>query len=315
MKELKKKILCTCPPMILQIDHFKERFAALGWDVHCPAFQQVLSVDELKQLVGKYDGWIIGDDPACDEVFEAGRDGALVAAVKWGAGVDNVDFDAARKQGIPICNTPGTFAEEVSDAALGYVIGLARGLFQIDRGVRNLDWPKPVGSTLRGKTAGVVGLGHIGRTLVRKLDLLGLDVIGYDPYVSTLENTKAIVSSWAENIEKLDFLILCCSLTNENRYMINEGILREMKSSSFLVNVGRGPLVNEAELVVALREGEIAGAALEVMEEEPLPQQSALRNLDNVVFGSHNSSNTREAVLRTSEIAIEHLLGFLLNEK
>lgn len=307
----KHKILCTCPPMILQIHQFEERFKQLNWDVVCPKFNQTLTEEELIDMLGDYDGWIIGDDPANANVFSAGRKRKLRAAVKWGAGVDNVDFEAANELNIPISNTPGTFAEEVSDVAIGYLIGLARGLFAIDRGVRSNNWPKPVGMTLKGKAVGIVGLGHVGRCLARKLDVIGLTVVGYDPFVESIDGVKVVLKKWPDGIENLDFLVLCCALTNENKHMINNEVLDRIKSGAYLVNVGRGSLILEKALIPALQSAKISGAALEVMEMEPLPSDSELRSFDNVVFGSHNSSNTLEAVIHTSGIAIDILNSYL----
>lgn len=123
------KVLVTCPPMLRLIDEFKPIFNAKGIEIFCPDVVQTLSVEELKSLVPQYDGWIIGDDPANKEVFAAGKAGKLKAAVKWGVGVDNVDFVAAKELDIPVTNTPRMFGGEVADIAMGYVIALARQTF------------------------------------------------------------------------------------------------------------------------------------------------------------------------------------------
>ena len=120
------KILVTCPPMLGLQDEFVPTMRDQGHEVHCPAVTQTLSERELVELVPQFDGWIIGDDPATLAVFEAGRNGRLRAAVKWGIGVDNVDFDACASLGISITNTPGMFGAEVADLKIGYLIALAR---------------------------------------------------------------------------------------------------------------------------------------------------------------------------------------------
>ena len=130
------KILVTCPPMLGMIDSFRPLFAKYGAEITTPSVVQTLSVAELVQLVPNHDGWIIGDDPATREVFVAGKAGLLKAAVKWGIGVDNVDFEACKELEIPIANTPNMFGAEVADIAMGYVVALARETFQIDDGVR-----------------------------------------------------------------------------------------------------------------------------------------------------------------------------------
>ncbi|MFO7145315.1 phosphoglycerate dehydrogenase, partial [Arthrospira sp. PCC 8006] len=161
-----KDILVTCPPMLGQFDRFVDLAAGKGLKLHRAQVTQTLSEDELCVLLPGYDGWIIGDDPATRRVFEAARAGRLRAAVKWGIGVDNVDFAACKDLGLPIINTPGMFGAEVADVAVAYVIGLARELFVIDRGGRAGGWPKPAGISLNGRCAGVVGMGDIGRNTI-----------------------------------------------------------------------------------------------------------------------------------------------------
>ena len=159
------KVLITCPPMLGMIDHFRAIFETRGIALTCPATAQALTVQQLMPLVSEHDGWIVGDDPANRQVLSAGASGRLKAVVKWGVGVDNVDFDARRDLGLAVTNTPGVFGAEVADVALGYLIGLARETFAIDRGVRAGLWPKPRGISLSEKTVALIGYGDIGRSL------------------------------------------------------------------------------------------------------------------------------------------------------
>ena len=309
------RVLCTCPPMIGAIDSLRAEFTRRGAEVFCPDFQQTLSVEELIDLVPQYDGWIIGDDPATAEVFAAGRSDRLRAAVKWGVGTDNVDFAGAKAVGFDVANTPGMFSEEVSDVAVGYLLGLARDLFLIDRGVRAGEWPKPSGSSLMGKTVAVAGFGNIGRATARKLLTFGLQVIAYDPFFRPDPALAVESAVWPERLEEADFVVLTCALTDSSRHMVNAQTLALMKPGVRIVNVGRGPLINEPDLLAALESGHVASAALDVFEEEPLPEASPLRRLDRCIFGSHNSSNTKEAVKRTSLKAIELLFENLEEPK
>ena len=157
------RILVTCPPMLGMFEAFEPLARKLGLELVPAEVTQVLSEVELIELLPDFDGWIIGDDPATQRVFEAGHRGSLKAAVKWGIGVDNVDFKACKILGIPITNTPGMFGAEVADVAVGYVIALARHTVEIDRGVRDGAWPKPRGISLANRTVAVVGYGDIGR--------------------------------------------------------------------------------------------------------------------------------------------------------
>lgn len=307
------RILVTCPPMLKQLNRFKPQFDALGWNVTAAKTVQVLSVEELIELVPQHDGWIIGDDPATAEVFKAGKAGRLKAAVKWGIGVDNVDFAAARDLGLPIINTPNMFGGEVADLALSYVLALARESFDIDRGIRAGQWPKPAGISLNGRTLGLIGLGDIGRNLARRALACDMKVIAWDPGFSApppgLEAVE--IAAWPDRIGEADFLAFTCAMTATNRHMLNAETLAKAKDGVRVVNVARGPLIDEPALVAALQSGKVYSAALDVFEVEPLPATSPLRSLDRCIFGSHNGSNTIDAVERASYRAIDLLAGFL----
>lgn len=305
------KVLVTCPPMLGMKDHFIPVLESYGVEAVCPDVIQTLTVEELIDLVPQCDGWIIGDDPATAAVFEAGKAGNLKAAVKWGIGVDNVDFDACKSLGIPIINTPDMFGSEVADIALGYVIALARETYFIDRNIRVGNWPKNRGISLSGKKIGVIGQGDIGFNTATRLLACGMDVIAWDPGLSESRDSRIKMVKWPEQVEDCDFLVFTCSLNEKNRHMLNKGILDNCKQDVRIVNVARGPLVNELDLCAALDSGKIHSVALDVFEEEPLPMSSPLREMSLCIFGSHNGSNTSDAVIKTNERAIERLMAFL----
>jgi D-3-phosphoglycerate dehydrogenase len=306
------KILITCPPMLRMIDNFRPLFAQHGVSITTPDVVQILSVEELKKLVPQHDGWIIGDDPATREVFEAGKAGKLKAAVKWGIGVDNVDFAACKDLGIPITNTPNMFGGEVADIAVGYVIALARQTFDIDRGVRAGEWPKPRGISLAGKTVALVGYGDIGKNTARRLLAADMTIVAYDPYASDDSSMPRVQrATWPERINEADFIVINCALTPSSHHMLNAELLAKCKPGVRVVNVGRGPIIDEPALEDALQSGQVYSAALDVFEIEPLPMDSGLRRHPSCIFGAHNASNTADAVLRTSEIAINKIMEFL----
>lgn len=305
------KVLVTCPPMIGLIDTFKPIFEAKGIVVDCPPVIQTLSVEELKVLVPQYDGWIIGDDPATKEVFQSGKLGKLKAAVKWGVGVDNVDFSAAKELSIPITNTPQMFGSEVADIAMGYVIGLARQTFFIDREVRLGKWLKPCGISLAQKTVALVGFGDIGKNTAKRLLAADMRVIAYDPYFQPSPGLEVESAQWFDRLDEADFIILTCNLTSDNRHILNKETLARAKKGVRVVNVARGQLIDEVALAEALASGRVHSAALDVFEVEPLPERSPLRDFERCIFGSHNASNTVDAVHRASEKAIALLFEFL----
>ena len=306
------KVLVTCPPMLGMIESFRPLFEAKGVELTAPKVVQTLSVAELIALVPQHDGWIIGDDPATREVFSAGKAGQLKAAVKWGIGVDNVDFAACKDLRLPITNTPNMFGAEVADIAVGYVIALARETFEIDRAVRAGGWPKPRGISLAGKTVALIGFGDIGKNTAKRLLAADMKVIAYDPATAqTAGDQQLEFAQWPQRLAEADYIVCTCALTPSSHHMINAETLALAKPGVRVVNVGRGPLIDEQGLIAALQSGQVYSAALDVFEVEPLPTDSPLRQHPRCVFGSHNASNTADAVQRTSEIAINKLFSYL----
>lgn len=307
------KVLVTCPPMLGMMDEFVSDAAHRGFELVPAAVAQTLTEEELIELLPDFDGWIIGDDPATRRVFEAGKSGRLRAAVKWGVGTDNVDFAACRELGIPIANTPNMFGGEVADVAVGYLIGLARELFRIDREIRTHGlWPKPAGMTLAGKRVALVGFGDIGRNVAKRLAAFEMRIVVYDPGNEDDGGVPGLErADWPQCVEEADFVLFTCSLNSRNRHMFDAAVISRCKHGVKVINVARGALIDEAALIDALKIGQVASAALDVFEIEPLPADSPLRSMPQCVLGSHNGSNTREAVRRASHRALETLFGFL----
>lgn len=297
--------------MLGMIDEFRGLFSQRGVEVTAANVVQVLTEDELQVLIPDFDGWIIGDDPATRRVFEAGRAGRLRAAVKWGIGVDNVDFAACKDLGIPITNCPNMFGGEVADVAMSYVGALARETFVIDRAVRQGHWPKPRGVSLAGRTMALVGLGDIGRNVARRALAADMKIVAYDPLYNGQVAAGLDRATWPARIEEADFIVMTCSLTATSRHMLDAKVLARAKAGVRVVNVARGPLIDEAALVSSLQSGHVHSAALDVFEIEPLPWDSPLRVLPQTIFGSHNGSNTVDAVRRCSVLAIDTLFGYL----
>lgn len=306
------KILVTCPPMLRRIEQFNPAFERHGFAVTAAEVVQTLSEEDLMTLVPQHEGWIIGDDPASDAVIRAGVEGALRAAVKWGVGVDNVDFAAARRCGVKVSNTPKVFGAEVADLAMHYVTALARQTFRIDRAVRAGEWLKPTGISLAGKVLALVGFGDIGRNIAKRASAADMEVIVYDPAIASASEIEPYtLQRWPEDLVRCDFIMLACTLTEDNHHLINAETLGRLKIGARLVNVSRGGLVDESALARALGSGQLHSAALEVFESEPLQENSPLRGYENCIFGSHNASNTVEAVDRVSLQAIDMLAELL----
>lgn len=306
------RVLITCRQMQNCYAEFRPAFEARALDVVLLPVVQQPSEDELIALIGDFDGMIAGDDPITARVLE--QAGRMRIISKWGVGTDGIDKEAARRAGIEVTNTPAVFGDEVADVALGYVVMLARQLHRMHESVKAGGWLKQEGRSLAGNTLGIAGLGSIGQGVLRRAIGFGLQVIAHDVTDSARQAATELGIALVDRddlFRRSDVLVLCCPLTPDTRHLVNARTLALMPPASYLVNVARGPLVDEAALAEALESGHLAAAALDVFEEEPLPQSSPLRAFDQCVFGSHNGSNTTEAVLRASARAVENLFAGL----
>lgn len=302
-------LLISCGHLARHYQRFEPELAARGIRVALPAVAgQQLDAAGMCAAIRGHQIVIAGDDVVDRSVLETGKAGGLRAVIKWGIGVDSIDLFAAKELGIPIYNTPGVFSDEVADVAAGYVVMLARGLHLMDTSVRNGGWRKVEGLSLRGRTAGIIGLGGIGRATAHRLAAFGMRVIGYDPLAiepALLVSVGLQQLSLDDVLGASDFLVLTCALTPASRQLLSADAFSRMKPDVRIVNVSRGPVIDELALTEALTSGAVAGAALDVFEVEPLPVDSPLRGFEQVIFGTHNGSNTADAVDRVNRLTID----------
>jgi D-3-phosphoglycerate dehydrogenase len=304
-----KTLLITCGHLIRHYSKFKTELEGHGIAVTLPEVAgQQLDAAEMLRVIGNQRLVIAGDDFIDRPVLAAGKASGLEAIIKWGIGTDGIDKVAAADLGVTVYNTPGAFSDEVADCAAAYVVCLARGLHLINRTVWSGGWLKFEGTSLAGRTAGVIGLGGIGRATCRRLATFGMNVIGYDVAAldaATLEAAGARQVSLDELLAQSDFIVVTCALTPESYHLLSDAAFSKVKQGVRLVNVSRGPVVDEAALIRALETGKVASAALDVFEEEPLPADSPLRRFDQLMFGAHNGSNTKEAVDRVNRLTVD----------
>lgn len=214
---------------------------------------------------------------------------------RYGIGVDMIDLAAAGEFGIPVCNTPDYCIDEVSTHTLTFLLMLNRQVLPQHLHVREGKWGPPVPTPparLSTQTLGVVGMGNIGRVVIQKAAPFGLKMLVYDPYLSAEAASEAGVEKvdLPELLRRSDYVSLHCPLTDETRHLISTDQFRQMKPTAYLINMARGPIVDQAALVEALTSGTIAGAALDVFEKEPPAADEPLLRLDNVIFTPHLSS-------------------------
>jgi len=300
------KIAITCLQMQNDLQRHRDRVEAAGYELIVPTLTgQRFEADDRVAVARDCVGIVAGDDDLGRRTLMGLPN--LKVLVRWGIGTDGVDFDTARELGVVVRNTPGVFGDEVADSAFGYILNLARGHHVIDAAVRRGAWRKVEGVSLTGETLGVVGAGSIGSAVVRRGLGFGMVVVAYDPFFRGELPSGASLVDLDELLHRARFLVLTAPSTESTRGMINSSTLALMRSDAFLVNVARGDLIVEADLVAALESGVLAGAGLDVFEVEPLRVDSPLHNL-NVVLGSHNGSNTTAGVRRASQQAVDILL-------
>jgi D-3-phosphoglycerate dehydrogenase len=306
---MKKTLLITCGHLVRHYPRYAAEIEGHGIVVAMPPVSgQQLDAAQMRAAIAGQRLVIAGDDTIDRAVLETGKAGGLVAVIKWGIGTDAIDKDAARQLGIPVYNTPGVFSDEVADCAAGYVVNLARGLHLMHASVGSGGWRKIEGTSLRGRIAGVIGLGGIGRATCRRLTAFGMKVIGADPVIidpALLAAEGATQVPLDRLLAESDFIVVTCALTPESHHLLSKEAFARMKRGVRLVNVARGPVIDEAALVTALEAGQVATAALDVFETEPLPGDSPLRRFDQMMFGTHNGSNTAEAVRRVNRLTLD----------
>lgn len=309
------RVLVSCPLILDAIDEFADNFAEQGIDYDVADVDQQLSEAELLEVIDQYDGILAGDDELTRAVISSAE--RLKVISKWGIGIDAIDTEAADEYGVQVYNTAGAFDDEVADVVIGYAIMLTRRLHVVDRAVREGDWDCPRGTSLAGKKFGVIGVGDIGSAVARRAHAHGMDVLGMDvrPFPEDLVD-EIDIERVEKNalLERSDIVSLNCALTPETRRMITEPELALLGKEGYLINTARGELVDQDALVSALQSGTIAGAALDVFENEPLPADDPLTEMDSVVLGSHNAQNTLEAVERTNERAVRNLIRGIVGD-
>ena len=306
-------ILLSAPYMLPLLQRFQPVLERYGVRVLPASVQERLLEDDLLEFAGKIDGAICGDDFFTERVMEACSPRLKVIS-KWGTGIDAIDQQAAARLGIRICRTPNAFTLPVADTVLGYLLAFARRQPWMDRAMRAGTWAKLPGWSLSECTLGVVGVGNIGKAVLRRarafgMGLLGNDIIEVAPDF-LLENRVELVSL-EELLAQSDFVSLNCDLNPTSFHLINRRTLALMKPGAILVNTARGPVVDQVALIEALQAGAIGGAALDVFECEPLAVDSPLLRLDNVMLAPHNANASPAAWERVHLNTIRNLLDGL----
>jgi len=275
---------------------------------------RVYSEEELSHEIKKMDGILMTSKVRMTQkVIDAG--GRLKVISKYGVGVDTIDVEYATKRGILVCYTPGVNSDAVAEHTFGLILATLRKIPQSMASLKKGGWreEKFLGEELTGATVGIIGFGNIGFRLAKKLAGFEIRLLVYDPYVPNerIEKAGGEKVDLSDLLRQSEIVSLNLALTSETFHLIGENELRQMKSTSYIINTARGPLLDEKALYRALQEGWIAGAGLDVFEEEPAKMDNPLFSLDNVVVTPHLGGSTYKARKRLVIMAVENLLRVL----
>jgi D-3-phosphoglycerate dehydrogenase len=303
------RVLISAPYFIPVFERFNDYFEQAGLAVDIAKVVERLSEAELLPYAGQIDGVISGDDRFTGAVLEAFSPRLKVIS-KWGTGIDSIDREAAERLGVQIFNTPDAFTDAVADSVMGYILAFARQIPWIDDKLKSGAWEKIPSVALHECTLGVIGVGRIGKTVLKRarafeMTLLGNDIVEIDR--SFLDGCGVEVLNLFDLLERSDFVSVNCDLNPTSRHLINHEALARMKNSAILINTARGPIVDEDALIRALQAGQITGAGLDVFEDEPLPTDSPLRSMSSVLLGSHNANSSPSAWERVHKNTLKNL--------
>ena len=286
------KILISDPLSEEGLNILKER--KIAFDV-----KTKLPVDELKKIIGDYDALIIrSGTKVTAEIIEATKNMKVIG--RAGVGIDNVDVDAASKKGIVVMNTPGGNTVSTAEHTVSMLLALNRNIPQANASLKSGQWDRKkfTANELNGKSLGIIGLGRIGMEVAKRAQSFGMKIIAFDPFLSATkaEQLEIKLVELKELFKTSDFITIHTPLNDETRHLISDEQFALMKKTVKVLNCARGGIIDESALLKALKNGQIAGAALDVFEEEP-PKDSELLKLDNVIGTPHLGASTTEAQL------------------
>lgn len=297
---------------ILITDEVAEEAVNLLKERHEVVFEE-LRGEDLAREIGKYDALMVRSaTKVTRDIIE--RAERLKVIGRAGIGVDNIDVDAASEKGIYVVNSPTGSTRSVAELTFALMFALARHIHRADATMRQGIWAKKKlkGIELLGKTLGLIGSGNIAREVAKMANCLGMKVLVYSPHCTQEKASEmgAELKSLEDIFRESDFVSLHIPKTEETYHMVDERLLSLMKPTAYLINVARGGVVDEDALYKVLKEGKIAGAALDVYEKEP-PEKSPLFELENVVFTPHIGAATKEGQIRAGVICAEQILKVL----
>ncbi len=306
------RVAITAPYMRPVVERFRPQFDERGIELLLPPVEERCEEEDLLGWVADVDGVICGDDRFSERVLQAAP--RLKVIAKWGTGIDSIDQEACKRLGIAVRNTPNAFSKPVADTVLGYVLCFARNLPAQDRQMKAGTWYKLPGKALNECALGIVGVGNIGQTVARRARAFGMRLLGTDPRqppAAFLDETGLTMLPLEDVLKQADFISLNCDLNPTSLHLLSHTEFALMQPTAVVINTARGPVIDEAALIAALSAGQIAGAGLDVFEHEPLPADSPLRGMDNVLMAAHNANSSPSAWERVHQNTVRQVLEVL----
>lgn len=277
-----------------------------------------ITPDQLLNTIANFDALIVRSrTQVTQKVIEKGKKRLKIIG-RAGVGLENIDVKTAEKYNIKVIRSPRGSSVSVAELIMGLTLALFRSIPLVNNGLKEGEWMKKVmGHLLQGKKMGIIGFGNVGAELAKRAQAFGMNIFTCDVSESALERAKengCSCSNLEDIVANSDVVAICCELTDETRNLINKDILNLMKSTAYLVNTARGDIVNEEDLYEALREGKIAGAALDTFVNEPNPNPNLVK-LPNVITTPHIGAQTVEANEAVSIILAEQMIEILKSKE
>ena len=306
------KVLITAQAIKRSGQCAQECLRKAGCEIIFPPKPGPLKAKEMTNALGGMDAVLASLDDFSGAVLSSPAAAQLKIIARWGVGYDRIDLDAATQNGIMVSYTPGLLDNAVADYTFALLLSLARRVYDGQFTVRRRKWEISWGDDVSGKTLGVIGYGRIGQAVARRASGFNMRVLAHDPHPKVRPKRSGIrFVSMNELLSRSDFVSLHASLTPQNRGLIGKAQLHKMKSSAYLINTARGALLDEAALARALREGRIAGAALDVFAIEPLPKGSLLHGAPNLLLSPHQASFSRDTSERVGLAAAQSIVDLM----
>jgi D-3-phosphoglycerate dehydrogenase len=304
MNNINFKVLITWRLLIDDIDKYLPKFKEKNISIDILKSPQHTKEEKLINIIHKYDGIICGDDEITKKVINKAKKLKIIS--KWGTGIDSIDVEYLKKKNIKLFNTPGAFTKAVAQHALGLMLAITRNITLNHIDLLRNDWSKRICTSIENQNIGIVGYGKIGKEIHRLLKAFRPNFYFNDKKKINFKNTKL-----TNLLKTSDIVFICCNLNKTSKHLIKLKELRLMKKNSIIINISRGPIIKNDDLIKALKNNVISFAALDVYENEPIDKNSQFLKLNNCILTSHNAFNTKSHIENINTRSVNNLINNL----